>query len=281
MSLAPINRDDLKPVFETLEEAFHVCGIDYYLIGALARDTWYARAQKKFRTTKDVDFAVMIGNLEQYEQVKAYLEEQKQYAVSKNNAFVVIAPDGTAIDLLPFGAIEMDDGVNLKGEGLTSIKVNGFKEVYAEGTERLEVITGHSFEVATLPAIVLLKLIAYDDRPEKRTKDARDIANILEHYFELEADLIYEEHLDLFADGQPDQELQEIAAMVIGREIGKIVTANGQLFQRIKGILSSQTDKGEESEFILQMVQETGRTVEEIRTWLSLMLSGLIGKEIE
>jgi hypothetical protein len=26
--------------------------------------------------------------------------------------------------------------------------------------------TGHLFKVATLPAIVLLKLIAYDDRPE-------------------------------------------------------------------------------------------------------------------
>ncbi len=37
-------------------------------------------------------------------------------------------------------------------------------------------------KAATLPAIVLLKLIAYDDRPEHRIKDPGDIAGII-YYF--------------------------------------------------------------------------------------------------
>lgn len=49
-------------------------------------------------------------------------------------------------------------------------------EVYQSGTEEVEMETGHNFKIATLPSIVLLKLIAFDDRPEKRSKDARDIA---------------------------------------------------------------------------------------------------------
>lgn len=49
-------------------------------------------------------------------------------------------------------------------------------EVCLSGTKKIETETGHEFKVGTLPSIVLLKLIAFEGRPEKRTKDARDIA---------------------------------------------------------------------------------------------------------
>src|SRR5882757_6315519 len=102
MSLKIINKEEIKPILVALEEAFSECGIDYYLIGALARDVWYARAEKKFRTTKDIDFAILVGSPRQYEQVRTYLEEKKGYQSSKNNAFVILAPNGTTVDLLPF-----------------------------------------------------------------------------------------------------------------------------------------------------------------------------------
>lgn len=226
MILKAINRNELKPVLEALEEAFRACEIDYYLIGALARDIWYARAEKGFRTTKDVDFAILVGSHSQYEQVRTYLEEKKGYQLSTTNAFVVFAPDGTAVDLLPFGAIEIDSSVQLAGNGLTNIRVNGFMEVYEGGTAPIEVLEGHRFEVATLAAIVLLKLIAYDDRPEKRIKDAGDVANILMNYFDLEAPLIYEHHNDLFIEGQPERELEEIASIVVGRELKRLLAGN-------------------------------------------------------
>ena len=116
----------------------------------------------------------------------------------------------------------IDDSVEITGEGLTSIKVNGLMEVYETGTKAVEMMDGHHFAVATLPAIVLLKFIAKDDRPEHRIKDARDIANIIDHFFDLEGDLIYEHHSDLFLS-ETDQELEEVAATVIGREIFAIL----------------------------------------------------------
>ncbi|OJW81535.1 MAG: hypothetical protein BGO69_09120 [Bacteroidetes bacterium 46-16] len=270
-----INRDEIRPILEALEEAFGACEIDYYLIGAFARDIWYARAEKKFRTTKDVDFAILVGNHKQYEQVRSYLEEKKGYRSSSTNAFVVLAPDGTAVDLLPFGSIEIDDGVQLEGKGLTNIKVNGFMEVYEGGTEHIEVLEGHSFEVATLTAIVLLKLIAYDDRPEKRIKDAGDIANILMNYFELEAPMIYEYHNDLFAEDKPERELEEIASVVVGRELNKLLAGNQALFERTCHILETLTEKRENSEFVRQMVQETDTDVDRMTALLDCILIGL------
>src|SRR5690242_428632 len=215
MNLSSIREGELKEIFDALEEAFKALKIDYYLIGALARDIWYARGNIPFRTTKDVDFAVLIGSRAAYDGVKRYLKDRRGFGDNRGNSFVMRAPSGIQVDILPFGEIEIDDGVKIEGAGLTTIKVNGFKEVYRFGTEEVEMKTGHNFKVATLQAIILLKLIAYDDRPEQRSKDARDIANILLHFFDLHADLIYEHHGDLF--GVEERSLEEISAIVIGR----------------------------------------------------------------
>ncbi len=277
MSLKAINREELKDVLKALEEAFRACNIDYYIIGAIARDIWYARGDKKFRTTKDIDFAVLVGSHEQYEQVHDYLIKHKGFVSSKTNAFVVIAPDKMAIDLLPFGELALNDGEKVHGEGLTSIPVNGLMEVYEAGTKAVEMMEGHHFAVATLPAIVLLKLIAYDDRPEQRTKDARDIANIITHFFELEGDMIYEHHSDLFMR-EDDLELADVAANVIGRAIGDILKGNHKLYQRLLGILNNHIDKGGKKEFIRNMAQETNGTIAHMIQHLRGVRSGLLSK---
>jgi predicted nucleotidyltransferase len=162
--------------------------------------------------------------------------------------------------------------------GLVNIKVNGFIEVYNGGVEDLEVVDGHHFKVATLPAIVLLKFIAFDDRPEKRLKDARDIANIITNYFELQSDLIYENHHDLYKEGMPERQLTEIAAIVIGREIKKMLNDNTSLHIRLNKIIEGQVDKFEQSTFIKNMSHETGESLEEMRDLLLAFIFGLQGE---
>lgn len=148
-------------------------------------------------------------------------------------------------------------------------------EVYREGTELVEVLKGLSFEVATLTAIVLLKFIAYDDRPEKRIKDARDIANILMNYFELEAPMIYQYHNDLFAEDKPERELEEIASIVVGRKLKKLLNSNHALLQRTFHIIESFTEKREKSEFVRQMAQETNTDTDKMTVLLNCILIGL------
>jgi predicted nucleotidyltransferase len=123
---------------------------------------------------------------------------------------------------------------------------------------------------------VLLKLIAYDDRPEKRLKDARDIANVMTHYFDLQADLIYEEHNDLFAE--EERTLEEIAAIVIGREVKKIAVGNTSLLTRLKTILSREIDRKEGSSFVREMTAELDSTIVQTTALLGNLLSGLEGK---
>jgi predicted nucleotidyltransferase len=148
--------------------------------------------------------------------------------------------------------------------------------VYESGTKGMMLNTGHRFDIATLPAIVLLKLIAYDDNPEQRAKDPGDIADIIDNFFELQPELIYsEEHLDLFTDQKDNETLQEISATVIGREIKKIVSSNEPLTERLKQILQSHIGQSDESIFVKNMVAESGGTVENSVELLRNILSAL------
>jgi predicted nucleotidyltransferase len=275
MSLSNLRDGKLKELFDAMEAAFRAVETDYYIIGALARDVWFIRGEKSFRATKDVDFAVLVGSQQDYQAVRNYLAAHYQFRDSKENAFVMISPSGFQVDLLPFGEIAIDDSVEVTGEGLTSIRVNGFEEVYRAGTKDVELETGHHFEVATLASIVLLKVIAFDDRPEKRFKDPRDIATIIEHYFELQADQIYANHTDEFLDENDPRTLQEISATVIGKEIKQMCLTNPALLERLIKILEAHISGADDSSFIRQMIRETDRPVEENVRLLEYMLSGI------
>lgn len=273
MHLNNIRQIELKPVFDALEEAFNSVSIDFYLIGAIARDIWYAKGNAVSTGTRDVDFAVFIANQEDYNLLKTYLVKQKNFIVSKTNEFVFISPQGLVVDILPFGEIEIDDSVHITVEGVTSIRVNGFKEVFESGTERLELETGHAFEVATLPSIVLLKLISYDDRPEQRLKDPGDIASIIQNYFDLQSDNIYKNHTDLFDNA--DFTLQKAGARIIGREIKTIIELNTVLKLRITDILISHINHADDSIFIRNMQTGDNFVLSVAVDWLNEMLKGI------
>lgn len=274
MSFYNLQRSELGEVFDAVEDAFNKLGIDYYVIGALARDIWYSKEAKWSRATRDADFAILVGTGNQFEDVKDYLKQVKGFQDSKSNSYVLFSPNGIQVDILPFGAIEIDDRVQVAGTGLTSIRVNGFSEVYNSGTTEVHLHSGHRFKVASLSSIVLLKLIAYDDRPEHRAKDGRDIASIIEHYFDLQAEHIYEHHSDLFTEQEVT--LPEIAATVIGREIRKTIGENETLLQRVQTILVREIKLADKSRFIINMIAEIEMNIEEATNRLKAILKGLI-----
>jgi predicted nucleotidyltransferase len=248
MSSYKINYEQLRQqpgmseMLSALERGLEKFGIDFYLIGAVARNVWMSGINgiAPRRTTADIDFAVLINDKGIYEQLKEYLITEEGFQPSKENAFVLLK-DNLEVDLLPFGAIEDEDArVTIQGTGYTSVHVPGFKEVYDIGLPELELEDGHIFKFSTLPGIVLLKLLAWDDRPEVRRDDIKDISDILNHFFDMHDKEIWNSHHDLFVDAEAD--LKHIAARVMGRELNKIVTGNEKLFNRIAGILNANTE---------------------------------------
>lgn len=282
MILNNIHDPDVKEVFETLEEAFMHLEIDYYLIGAFAREVWYTTRTHSIhsRRTKDIDFAVLVGSLQEYEALQSYLTKHYNFQTIKANAFVMLAPNQIQIDMLPFGEIASESIVAIDGLGLTSINVDGFLEVYQNGTKQLGLESGNLFKVASLSSIVLLKFISFEDRPEMRLKDARDIANIINHFFDLESELIYSEaHVEIFREEAvlESMSLQEISSIVIGRSIRSVIISNEVLFNRIDNFLNVQIIEADSSAFIRNMSVEVNLSIAEMIKWLKSILQGLTG----
>ena len=260
-----------KEIFLALERGFIKFGIDFYLVGATARDVWMkgVHGLPPKRATSDIDFGIMIKDSFVFDDLKSYLIEEEGFIPSKGNEFVLIWKDKSQVDLIPFGDLESEGIVTVKGTGFTSMNVEGFKEVYEQASE--EIITeDQRFKVCTLPGIVILKLIAWDDRPEVRRDDIDDIAEIIKNYFHLNDEVIFEQHSDLFTD---DIELAEIASQFLGREIGKIVSGNPKLVERIKGILvNGLNDSNNLAELF---ASESDVTIEYSKSLISYIKKGI------
>jgi predicted nucleotidyltransferase len=222
-----------------LERGLQQFGIDFYLVGAVAKEVWMNAIHNLpiNRITRDIDFAVLINDKGTYNKLIDYLITKEDFTLYKGNAFVLIWKDKTQVDLLPFGNIEDEDGnVIIDGTGLTSISLQGFAEVYENGLPSINLEDKHTFKFCTLPGIVILKLIAFDDRPEIRQDDIKDICHILNHFFDMYDEQIWSQHNDLF--GNDKLSLLQIAAIVMGREMKSIVQRNPLLYQRLITILN-------------------------------------------
>ena len=271
IKLEDLRQDKLKELLHVVERVFIRCDVDFYLLGAIARDTWYAKGQIESRATRDVDFAVYISKKEKYDEVLEELITNHEFSEIKDVPFRLQTPFSFTIDIIPFGEISIDEAVLPDENWDRPIFVNGFEEIFRKATIQVKDEDDDlEFKVATLPAILLLKLIAYDDRPEKRTQDPQDIAQIVENYFEVEKEMIWEEHHDLFDD---DSGLIEIGARVIGREIKQIINENEALKERVLSILSleKQVQKS-----MAEAMLHGDLTLDIVEGWLTL-----IKKEIE
>ena len=136
------------------------------------------------------------------------------------------------IDLLPFGDIENENReIQLYDPTLFVINMPGFKEAYPFVTE-LELPSGQTLKICSLEGLVML--IAYGDNPS-RTKDITDIDHILENYFDLFHNNVYDEHFDVMDmyHTEDREYLGLVGARVIGRKIKDMLDKDDQLIERM------------------------------------------------
>ena len=128
-----------KEIFLALERGFIKFGIDFYLVGATARDVWMKGIHDlpPKRATSDIDFGIMIKDSFVFDNLKSYLIEEEGFVPSKGNEFVLIWKDKNPVDLIPFGDLEREGIVTVKGTGFTSMNVEGFREVYEQASEEI------------------------------------------------------------------------------------------------------------------------------------------------
>lgn len=270
ISYNALDVEGLKNVLETVATACTSLNIDFFIVGAVARNIWYANSNTELRGTRDIDFGVYISDVATYEQLKAHLINNYKYIQADENAFCLITPDGKGIDLMPFGDIAEDGEVIIEGSGMTTLKLDGFEEAYKEGSIETE-IEDKTYKACSIPGIVVLKLIAYDDRPDRRIKDIKDISSIVAHYTDIEENMIWEEHNDLYGGVL---EHHEIGIIVLGRMMKKIIKSNQELTERIIHIIDKAL--AYESDILEHMIDDRmTETLDEKAAILQLIKKGI------
>jgi predicted nucleotidyltransferase len=248
VSLTELRHERFGPVFEAVEQACTEVGISFYLVGAVARDIWLTGIHKipSGRITRDLDLALLIPHENDYWKLREILLRTGQFNEVRNAPVTLLYQGAITLDLIPFGDLEVADGLVVlhRGEGVTNIQVNGFTEVFDEATEWVDIDKHYHFRVCTLPGMVVLKLIAFSDRPEHRLKDLEDVAFIMVNYVDIVGEELYEEQYDLL---EANMTLQLISARILGRHLRPLLAKSKLLHRRIIEILNEQILIGEDS----------------------------------
>lgn len=216
-------------------------GIEFYLVGAIARDINIAHKQHiaSSRRTNDIDIAIMLSNEAAFTKVKEALLQSGNFTAHSTVAIKLYYKHKVELDLLPFGDIENEYGeVEIKQPHLI-INLPAFKELAAY-VKPINV-DGIMLNVCPIEGIIILKLLAQNDKPE-RTKDIADIEYFIEHYFIMHTDEIFDEHSDiinLYADEQEAFQ-QLVSSRIIGRKMATLIATNAGLTDRIKTILANR-----------------------------------------
>jgi len=212
---------EISAVCSEVKKACEAAGTEAFLIGAQARDLWMF-PKTSFRLTKDIDWVVGTKSEDTYQKVRSILIQQYGFKENSSNRFKLTNSGGLELDLLPMISEELSHFLALQ-------------EIFEFGAGEL-IIDGQSYRAATLPSIVLLKLIAWDNSPETRGKDLKDIFFIFKHFFEHYDDTIFDYHNDLFGDLDNDQ----IGARVIGREIKNTLRTKPKIVDEVIRVLGKK-----------------------------------------
>lgn len=259
-----------KEVFEIIDKVLIKEKVPYYLVGvsAIALEL-LKEGIKPNRGTKDIDFAIMVASMEKYEAVIKSFE--KEGFNKAKDPFTIFHPEyNVAVDLLPFGQIEENDTESFN-ERYSDLHVLGFKEVLENPNE--VPIEDKVAKVPPLAGMVILKLVAWSDRPEERDNDLADILRIMEVYYDYEWDNIVQKHFDLL-DAEPFDRLK-IASRLLGRNAKEYLLKSDALSTRIFELLETHLADAETSAIARQWAAMKDIEVKEAMTLLKEFEMGL------
>jgi len=224
-------------LFEDIDRITRSLGIPFFIVGATARDIFLEHIHdiKPKRATKDIDIGILVPDWDHFYNLKETLittadfEQCKQEHRLRNHV-------GILLDLVPFGQIAKDNvSISWPPDHVTTMDITGFLECYQTATDiRIDADPEVVIKVVNLAGLAILKLISWDDNPERREKDASDLLLILQNI----ADTGVEEKLlnngiDMLEEENYDFEMA--AVRFLGKEMSAI--ASGETKGRLIKIL--------------------------------------------
>ena len=265
---------EVEAVLQEVAQIAATQKVSLFIVGALARDlllehAWNIPPQ---RATKDVDFGVQVESWAQFEALKAALIVTTNYSQHPHQQQRLLHQSGVIVDIVPFGAIESSVGTITwpQQEGITMTTL-GFSEAYQHAV-RVLIAGATEIDVCSPAGLALLKLIAWDERRER--KDAGDLGVLLYYYVEAgNEERLYEEHTDLL--DLADYKLA--GARILGRDISLLLTAQSRPV--VEAILQRETDTDSRYKLASAMLGACTFLAEDFERTLTMLQTLLAGMQ--
>jgi len=248
-------------LFETLSEVTGSLGIPFFVMGATARDMifelGYGRPSR--RATYDRDLGVCVASWAEFENLKKQIFTSGHFKPTHDIHRIRYRGD-LDVDILPFGGIAgTGEEICWPPDKAIVMSVAGFAEAFrAALTVRVKAIPPLDVLVASPPGLAILKLISWSDRPHERSRDALDLAYILENYLDAgNNERLYEEHMDLVEVERFDY--LGAGARLLGRDLARI--GQPKTMRRIEEILKREISDGGQH-LLIQGMTPTGTLFE-------------------
>jgi hypothetical protein len=254
-----LSNPELKSILQALNTFFQSKEIDFYIVGATARDILLTNLYGLIpeRKTMDIDIAIAISNWEEFEIIERELPQREYFEKDSHQKQRFIYKGFYAIDMIPFGKIAQKDGnIYWPPDGVIAMSVSGFPEI-AAATISVSIDNEFDIKVSSLSGFFLLKLMAWKDRHLYSSKDAYDIALILLHYLEINEQRAYEEHYDLY-EAEPFDQV-EASGRLIARDVKALIGYNKDTMTYLIKILEKEITLAQESPLVNQLVKTSKR----------------------
>jgi len=261
----------LEVVISRVAEACKAVGVEFFIVGAYAQLLWLDEGNIASRGTRDVDVAVYVSDVEKFNALKSYLISKHGYTRLRENPLRLVLDGNYEIDLLPFN----DETLYGTPRSIVSLvgvdfETSGIAAAFPKGL-RVSQVGNTNFRSASMPALILMKLIAINERPEQRTiKDLSDILLVIKHYYSLELDAVFENHSDIYE--LTLTELQ-MSAHILGREIRLLIADQMDMLLTVQSVIEKLTEK---TKTIVQAAASANLDDADVRILLVSLLKGLL-----
>lgn len=221
-------------------------GIPSIVVGAFARDLHlhHGAGIPVQRRTEDIDFAFAVSSWNEFQALRERLLDSGSFRAIEGKRHRLRHRSEIAVDLVPFGSIETSDRrIAWPPKGDIVMDVFGFQESLVTADQVL--LPGHvNISIVCLPALALLKIIAWEDRHRRsHGKDAADLNLIIRNYL-----AVADNQRRLWSDfiswtDAPDFDYEHSGSRMLGQDIRRLVDQKG--LHKISEILRAQLDEGE------------------------------------
>lgn len=229
----------LLTLIRILDQVAKQLDIPYFIIGATARDILMEHVYEleTTRATRDVDFAVAVSSWDEFDQLKSQLIATGGFVASANSHRLTFG-EGLGfypLDLVPFDGVELDGEIAWPPKGEFVMNVTGYTDALNSALD-VEIEPGFEVKIVSLPAMAILKILAWNDRPE-RDKHASDILLILRNYYNAgQFDRLYDDAADLLEAYTYD--LEQAGAALLGRDAKRDVAKETRA--QVLGVFASE-----------------------------------------